>query len=278
MTAEDALTKEEQEKLTHMRALVSMKCELTDKMMEEYQSLEAREKKMLSAKTLSHGHINKHHKLEAQVQAAKNKIQAMDQEWASFIAKAVSKVQHHYQLYQTCRADLMESLNAKVADLIKVKQEVAEASQSMISQPGHVEDIQDAPDAADAMEMLQKLAEDARAVEELTGVVNVDDEMEEEQEAEMPAATETTKKGPKLQPFRQAGSPVRVASTHLKVKPVRTNTWGVPKVHVGCMDWEIQSMPALFAQVIVNWQVSLIWIALSSKTMNLDRKATPRSA
>jgi len=72
------------------------------------------------------------HKLKSQVATAAQKIKDLDGEWATFVNTTLSKVRHHGEMFQNCRADLMEHYNAKIQELATVKKEMTLASQSML--------------------------------------------------------------------------------------------------------------------------------------------------
>ena len=57
----------------------------------------------------THGHLNKLTRLKTQVSTAGKKIVALDQEWTKFKDATVAQIRKHAQLYQQCRADLLES-------------------------------------------------------------------------------------------------------------------------------------------------------------------------
>ena len=144
------------------------------------------------------------HKLKSQVATAAQKIKDLDGEWATFVNTTLSKVRHHGEMFQNCRADLMEHYNAKIQELATVKKEMTLASQSMLGPQWTEPVIPEMPDLEAQFDALQ----DTMNAEGMVGQID------------LTATQATAGKGlaRALRPFRGSGSPSKVATHHLKVK------------------------------------------------------------
>ena len=210
-----SLTEEEAQVLQSLRSLQTMKMQLTPEMEHQLECLQTKEAQVTSSKALTHGHLNRLHKLKNQVSASAQKIVNLDSEWKAFVNRTMSKVKEHALLYQQCRADLMEAHNQKRSELMAVKDELSTASKSLLGQAQAIVEVPDMPDVAEAMQAFQ----DVISEEGTVGAIDLTDEMEEDE-----GFTETETVGSKgkparqPRPFRGATSPTKVASLHLKVK------------------------------------------------------------
>ena len=171
------LTAEEEKMLQHLRGLQAMDMELTESMAKRLEELAMREAKVQSNKTLTHGHLNKLNKLKTQVATAAQKVKDLDGEWMAFVNTTITKVRHHGEMYQNCRADLMEHYNAKLQELAVVKQEMKMASQSLLGPQWTEPIIPEAPDLEQQFAMLQETMN----VEGHTGQIDLTEEMEDEE-------------------------------------------------------------------------------------------------
>ena len=211
------LTAEEERMLQHLKGIQSMDMELTESMARKLEELSMREAKVQSNKTLTHGHLNKLNKLKSQVATAAQKIKDLDGEWTAFVNNTINKVRHHGEMFQNCRADLMETYNAKIQELAAVKQETTKASQSMLGSQWTEPIIPEAPDLEQHFTMLQETLQ----VEGHAGQIDLTEEMEDEELLEEEGHDKDShgKLIPKaMRPFRGSSSPTKVATHHLKVK------------------------------------------------------------
>jgi len=211
------LTAEEERMLQHLKGIQSMDMELTESMARKLEELSMREAKVQSNKTLTHGHLNKLNKLKSQVAAAAQKIKDLDGEWTAFVNNTINKVRHHGEMFQNCRADLMETYNAKIQELAAVKQEMTKASQSMLGPQWTEPIIPEAPDLERHFTMLQETLQ----TEGHAGQIDLTEEMEDEELLEEEGHDKDShgKSIPKaMRPFRGSSSPTKVATHHLKVK------------------------------------------------------------
>ena len=212
-----ALTAEEEKMLQHLKGLQAMDMDLTESMTRRLEELSMREAKAQSSRTLTHGQLNKLSKLKVQVATAAQKIKDLDQEWTSFVSTTVAKVRQHGEMFQTCRADLMEHYNAKIQELANVKREMTLASQSLLGPQWTEPVIPEMPDLEVQFEDLQTTME----MEGHAGPIDLTEAMEEEElvEPEDMLQGASCKAPPRaLRPFRGSSSQSKVANHHLKVK------------------------------------------------------------
>jgi len=210
-----SLTESESKKLQSLRSLESMGMELTEEMMRQLEQLTAKEQMAASAKALTHGHLNRLHKLRNQVSASAKKVVDLDKEWTAFITNTLTKVKEHAQMYQSCRADLLEVHNQKIAELLVVKKEMSEASMSLLGQAQPAVEIPEMPDPAEGILALQEAMQEGGAV----GPIDLTEEMEEDGLEGFDQTGITPKIVSKaLKPFKGATSPTKVANLHLKTK------------------------------------------------------------
>eukprot|EP00435_Cladocopium_sp_Y103_P059211 s338_g21.t1 len=210
---EITLTAEEEKMLEHLVGVQKMGMELTDSMTRQLESLKSRQA-VASVKPLTHGHLNRLNKVKSQVNAAGKKIVDLDKEWASFMETTMNKVREHAALYQGRRSDLLETYNTKLADLNALKQEMSEASRTMLGQPLMEIEIPEQPDLAEQMQAMQEVID----VESQVGAVDLTEDMEEdEMENDQPSALrKMATKAEKS--FRASSSPLKVANQTLKIK------------------------------------------------------------
>jgi hypothetical protein len=128
------LTQEEIKLLEHLRGLQEMGVDLAESMTAQLEKLQLKESQTTAAKALSHGHLNRLHKLRTQVNTA-GKIQDLDAEWEKFVQSIMEKMQSHAVMYQKHRSDLLEAYNARMAELQLIKKQVGQASHNLLAQP-----------------------------------------------------------------------------------------------------------------------------------------------
>ena len=167
---------------------------------------------------LSHGHLNRYNKLKSQVESSAKKVGDLDTEWVKFMATTMEKIRVHASMYQSCRADLMEMHNQKLAELHAIKQEVSVASMSLVEQTAADSSIPTAPVIDAQLQQLQELMQKEGNVVELPDQIDLTDDFGMDDQEEMVETVGVpSKKGPK--PFRSATSPLKVANQYLKQKP-----------------------------------------------------------
>ena len=212
---EESLTADETKILEHLRGLQSAGVTLSESMEKQLQVLLQREHKTQAAKILTHGHINRLHKLKSQVSGSAKRIKELDAEWGAFVTRTLTKIKEHGVMYQSYRADMLEQYNQKLSELHAMKKEVSAASQSLVGQPNEEEPMLDAPDLDTSFEMLQTALAESSAID-LTEEPMEEDEMI----ADPPESKgeEAKKESLAMKPFRSAASPTGVAKAHLKSK------------------------------------------------------------
>ena len=209
----EALKEEETKLLEHLRALAKMDLELSEGQQQKLKELEEREQTDATSKGLSHGHINRLHKYQDRVKAQAKKIRELDSEWVKLLEQVNSKIQRHALLYQQTRADYLEEYNTRCQQLANVRKEVSSASQTLLNLGAGDETVEDMPDVHQNIESLQQALLAA-------GQAHMISDEEEETDLNMEDGQPgKTKKFPSMMPFRAAGSPQRVATSHLKPKP-----------------------------------------------------------
>ena len=216
---EKALTSEESKKLVYLRGLHGMGIELTPDMSIQLEELQQKEQRLASVKVLSHGHLNRYNKLKSQVESSAKRVADLDSEWVKFMENTMDKVRMHAEMYQSCRSDLLEAHNLKLAELHAVKTEVSAASQSLVGQQVEVTTPAEAPSVETQIQMMQEAMNREGSVVSIPDQIDLTSEdfgMEEAEEASGAAAT--VKKGVQLRAFRAAPSPTKVANQHLKQK------------------------------------------------------------
>ena len=207
------LTEEEAKILQSLRSLQASNMQLTSEMAQQMESLVEKECLAASSKALTHGHLNKLHRLRNQVSASAKKIVDVDREWTAFTKAIFEKVKEHAQMYQRCRADLLEAHNQKRIELFAIKEEMSAASRSLLGQNQPDLEVPKAPDIEDAMEAFQDAIAEAGMVNPIDLTEEDDDDVMEVQDL---TDSKKTVKTPK--PFRGTVPPTKVANVHLKVK------------------------------------------------------------
>ena len=217
------MTDEEGKLLAHLRGLIDMKVELPAELMAQYEMLSQKEKHQNSNKELSHSHINRLDRAKEKAEKAAKKIKEVDQGWHDFVAAIQTKVKEHGKMYQDCRAELMLTYNARLAEVQKIMEEVSQASQNLLgAKSEQIDFLAEAPDIAAAFQGIQDL------VEEAGQVISISDEehameAQEETEEDQELVKDGERKGTaKAKTFSGAPSPNRVANLHLKAKPKET--------------------------------------------------------
>ena len=210
------LTADELKALQSLRSLQSLNMQLTEEMSQQLEVLQAKEAVASSSKALTHGHLNRLHKLKNQVSTSATKIVDLDKEWTKFATATMTKVKEHATLYQKCRADLLEIHNQKIAELMEVKKEMSVASASLLGGAQTSMETPEVPNIAESLQSFQDAMTEGGMVGaiDLTALPEDDDEMEE-----MEQGDDRSKPVVKaLRPFRGSPSPTKVATHHLKVK------------------------------------------------------------
>eukprot|EP00438_Fugacium_kawagutii_P003463 Skav217394 [mRNA] locus=scaffold532:473685:474857:- [translate_table: standard] len=232
------LTEEEQQMLAHLKGLHRLGA-LPDTLIQQMTLLEHRQNAVMSQRALNHGHLNRLHKARNQVNALTKKISSLDEEWKLFMKEVSEKIQLHATQYQSHRGDLLEGLNQKLTDLEQIKKEVSAASNQLVVQTPVMEPQMNDVDLQQELHKFHLLASSLGAptpILEISG-----DEMESDDLGEMdvqdaegdqdqaerqPGLPEQEDDEPKppgkssaaLRPFRQPGSPSKVAVHTLKGK------------------------------------------------------------
>ena len=213
------MSEEEKKKLSHLRGLQSMDVELPAALTLQLEALGAKEKEVHDTRALSHGHLNKLTKVKSQVSAQVRKIDTLDKEWGAFVQSTVEKIQHHADLYQQCRGEMMETYNLKLEAFRQLKLELNQASRTLLDQnleePTCVETI----NVDEQMQVMNATITSGGRVAPIVDLSEEDDVMETpgSQDAEDGPGAKDSKNQAKA-PFRGAVSPQKVANLHLKVK------------------------------------------------------------
>eukprot|EP00438_Fugacium_kawagutii_P002554 Skav219500 [mRNA] locus=scaffold937:322651:323907:+ [translate_table: standard] len=218
--ASNALSADELKLMTNLQGVKNYS-PLPDELAQQLESLETRHQESLNAKALSHGHLNRLHKIRKQAGSLVKEIQAVDQDWRQFVAEAYSRLGQHASMYQEHRASLMEQLAAKNVELNAIKEEVSSASRTLMEQSAFPQDNIENVDIAADLSNFQATAGQMGLVSGPTiELSDLEDEDMTSQQEHGPG------KGPRrvaLRPFRNAGSPGKVAHTHLKPKENKEN-------------------------------------------------------
>eukprot|EP00438_Fugacium_kawagutii_P023631 Skav205987 [mRNA] locus=scaffold442:1074405:1084446:- [translate_table: standard] len=174
-----------------------------------FQKLTEKEKEAAGQPVLSHGHINRLHKLTNQVQQSVKKIQKVDQEWMEFASAVMTHFKSHVQKYQAHRQELLEQHHSKVKALEEAKMALKVASSSLLEQDvlplAPVETVQTDP----YMHQLQESIKAAGPDEELLEVSDVENEEDMHTAEELEdkgKKTNMVKTGHALAPFRAHNS------------------------------------------------------------------------
>eukprot|EP00438_Fugacium_kawagutii_P014389 Skav221729 [mRNA] locus=scaffold542:385178:386275:+ [translate_table: standard] len=219
-TPPSQLNSEELQVLQHLKAIQKLGA-LPEVMKEQLQQLELKQSQASVHKSLTHGHINRLNKARHQVQMLTKRIAKVDEEWRQFMSDVTHKVVLHSQHYQTYRGDLLESLNGKIRELESVKQEVSMASQTLVDQLPHTEELAEEIDQPADLQQFQQMMETMHSQAAPTVELLDDDADEVEMEEETPHSANGKPIGRSHLapvPFRTAGSPTKVANNTLKAK------------------------------------------------------------
>lgn len=222
--ANQALTAEETQALKYLKGLGELGVALPEVLQQQMAQLQARERE--PQQMLSHTHLNRLKKSQAQLQAVARKIAQVDADWKEFTQTVAARIQDHASWYRAHREDLVRQFNIKSDELTNIKAEVSVASQCLVGQINEPEAPAEACDpAADAQLLQGQLAQTGIPVIALDAA---DDEMQEEpEEANSPTSPGADKKNAKenrkvrLAAFGGIRSPTKVANAALKVKPER---------------------------------------------------------
>ena len=194
---------------------------MSEEMLDKLRGLEQKEKDFAASKSLTHGHINRHHKIRDKLAAQLQKIRIMDQEWDKFVVATQEKIQHHATLYRQARTELCQQYHEKLQELQSLNQEISSASQSMVQAvQGDQLPVPEVASVEDQFAILQAALQEGQRdlipVEEMqmdtTETVDVhSSDSDKELVPEKPPMA-------KAKTFQASVSPNRVAHTHLKVK------------------------------------------------------------
>eukprot|EP00435_Cladocopium_sp_Y103_P072674 s255_g41.t1 len=224
------LSADEEKLLQHLKAIKSMNVEMSDAMQKQFDDLLVKEQMAASTKALTHGHLNRLKKVQNQVQAAAKRVTTLDQEWIAFTAQILEKVKSHAQMYQSCRADLLEQYNLKNQELIGIRKEMSQASASLLGQSQPILEMPELPDMSQQIQMIQDAIADGSQIDQ----IDLTEEEDEGMEAEAESFTSKVRLSPKtLKPFRNSTSPTKVANQHLKQKPEKTDAKDAKKEEKG---------------------------------------------
>ena len=218
---EDVFSDEDRKMLAHLRGLKEMSVELPTALVAQMGLLEEKEKISLSARALSHGHLNKLTKIKTQIATQGKKIETLDTEWTGFVQHTLEKISQHAELYQKCRGELLESYNMKLEELRILKQELNQASRALLEQ--HTEEPA-MPEEANLESQMAAIRASIATQGTVAPIVDLeeDDVMEipESQDEEVQIAEKDSKATAKRceGAFRGAASPQKVAQLHLKTK------------------------------------------------------------
>ena len=216
----EGLTPAETKVLDHLRGLQGMGMALTPQMECQLQQLGEKGGKINSAKTLSHSHINRLKKLQGQVEGSAKRIKSLDQEWQAFVNGTMERIKEHGVMFQKCRSDLLEAHNQKLSELYALKEEMSQASRSLVGQQEPDWQAEDLPDVSETVQALQAALVENGPVDLTEEPMDDDEELLQEGTVQM--ETEVKKDVPAaLRPFRAGASPTGVAKNHLKHKPAK---------------------------------------------------------
>eukprot|EP00438_Fugacium_kawagutii_P032845 Skav224537 [mRNA] locus=scaffold388:790655:798229:+ [translate_table: standard] len=208
------LTQEEQEVLKHLRGLQSLGAELPPQFQLRLTALELKEKEQDNQKPLSHGHLNRLHKLQGQVQSQLGRIQKLDTEWKAFLDFVNGKMAMHVEMYKTCRHEMVTTYQNKIQELQEVKASVTAASQSLMDAAERPQEPPAPPEVDQDIQQFQQAV--LMAGQEVQQVDSDVEDMEEVQEDVQEDGKITGTKQKALIPFRGATSPNKVTNLHLK--------------------------------------------------------------
>lgn len=218
--SKEGLSAEEAKTLECLRGLKAQSVGLPEEMLNLLNQLEERED--TKAPVISHSHINRRNKLQGQITAAQRKMESLDQEWDSFMQGIQDRVQHHAACYTHCRNQQVEIFKAKTMELRQLQMEMAQASQELCEASHAMAIKEELPDFAAQLQELQEKA--AHLAQQ--GAISVDESpemMEDDTEGQQGSAEGMANKSRvRVQAFRTAGSPHKVAQTQLK--PTKATT------------------------------------------------------
>eukprot|EP00435_Cladocopium_sp_Y103_P032442 s1783_g8.t1 len=215
----NSLSPSEEKLLQHLKGLKALNMDLTAQMAQQLEVLSVKETAAASSKPLTHSHINKMNKLKNQLSNAAKRIASLDSEWMSFTSQTMEKIRMHAQLYQDCRADLLEQYNLKFQEFNAIKEEMSMASASMLGQAAPMMEVPQMPDITTQLTNLQNALSEGGPLETLDQIDLTEDDEEMEEEMEGGSSKTKLKSSPKIKPFRNSTSPQKVANLHLKPKP-----------------------------------------------------------
>ena len=218
--SKDGLTAKELKILSHLKEL-QKEMELDASLQQQLEQLEEKQKTFQTAKSLSHGHINKLSRAKQHVATALKKLQDMDKEWEQLRTKAMDKLRQHAIMYKAARKELLETYQKRCQEKKRIEEELSQASKNLLEN-AEVLDVEEMPDLDEQMQAF------CTQMQELDAVNIISDEdthpaNDLEMETEDPDGKEngTGKAGKAKTHFIGSPSPSRVANHHLKPK-VRT--------------------------------------------------------
>lgn len=205
--------------MAHLTALKALQ-QLPELLQQQLTQLEARQAASSSQRALSHGHLNRLHRIRNQTQSLSKKISVLDQDWKQFMLDVEQKVHLHSQHYQKHRGELMDSLNQKLLELDAVKKEVSSASQALLGQTTepdmNFEDHELQQQLLHFQQLSSTLTSSMAEAPSMPQEISDGDDMED---ASPELATEEVKPARTNlapAPFRSPGSPGKVSTHTLK--------------------------------------------------------------
>ena len=168
--------------------------------------------------TLTHRHLNQHHRLEKAVAGLKAKIMGLDKDWQEFVRVANQKFGLHKDQYCKLRSEHLKQLQEKMEELQQVRQEISKVSQGLTEAPQHSLDSLQQPQMTDEAMAALMTAKPFPEVEEVIS----DDGYQDAQMDEIDTAANVEEKDPNntrpaIKPFtRPMTSPSKVHQSHLK--------------------------------------------------------------
>ena len=225
------LTAEEVKILEHYRGLKAS-VPLPTELQAHMDKLEKRERVKQISKGLTHGHLNRKHRLEAKLTSAIGKLKELDKEWASFVEGTTKRIKVHADLYQKCRGEAWQTYVSRKADLEALHQEMNAASMQMLDGKETEEEVKEEIDFGLQLAAMQSALspEIPQPQDPPNSNPAFDGEVQEVMESDqedmetelLPDGKQNKSKGSK--PFVTSPSPLRVANQTLKPKVKHATT------------------------------------------------------
>eukprot|EP00438_Fugacium_kawagutii_P017065 Skav215213 [mRNA] locus=scaffold1252:58167:60110:- [translate_table: standard] len=219
----EPLTAEDQEMMKHLRGLKALNASLPPQLLEQLAALEEKEKAVGAMRPLSHGHINKLHKLQGQVTSQLNRIHKLDQEWRTFLDVVHNNMSQHIEMFRAHRAELLQVYQSKLDELAMVKQSVTLASRTLVDALPTTEEAPPEPAMQEDLQPFQEVMQQATNLDTVSVVDSEEMEAADEEETE-DKPPKAGYKPPSLAAFKGSTSPNRVANLNLKHKEPKEKT------------------------------------------------------